>query len=63
MIESKLARRFGLKYPIFQAPIGSMAGVELATAVSNEGGLGSLALTWTAPDLARDLIHQVQSKN
>ena len=62
MIQSKLARRLGLKYPILQAPIGSMAGVELAAAVSNEGGLGSLALTWNAPDLARDLIHQVQSK-
>ena len=62
MIQSKLAQRLRLKYPILQAPIGSMAGVELAAAVSNEGGLGSLALTWTAPDLARDLIHQVQNK-
>ena len=62
MIQSKLARRLGLKYPILQAPIGSMAGVDLATAVSNEGGLGSLALAWTAPDLAHDLIRQVQSR-
>ena len=62
MIESKLAGRLGLKYPILQAPIGSMAGLELAAAVSNEGGLGSLALTWTAPDLARDLIHRVKRK-
>jgi NAD(P)H-dependent flavin oxidoreductase YrpB (nitropropane dioxygenase family) len=32
----------GLCRPILQAPIGSMAGVELAAAVSNAGGLGSL---------------------
>ncbi len=60
MKESKLAQRLGLKYPILQAPIGSMAGVDLAAAVSNEGGLGSLALTWTPPDQANGLIRQLQ---
>lgn len=65
MKESKLANRLGFKYPIFQAPIGSMAGVELAAAVSNAGGLGSLALTWTPKDTAIDLVRnlQTQTKN
>jgi NAD(P)H-dependent flavin oxidoreductase YrpB (nitropropane dioxygenase family) len=62
MTNNVLAKRLGLKYPIFQAPLGSMAGVDLASAVSNEGGLGSLALTWTPPDTARNLIKQVQEK-
>lgn len=62
MRESQLAKCLGLKFPIMQAPIGSMAGVDLAAAVSNSGGLGSLALTWTPPDQALDLIHQVQGK-
>lgn len=58
MKESKLANRLGLKYPILQAPIGSMAGIELASAVSNVGGLGSLALTWTPKQTA---VEQVQN--
>jgi NAD(P)H-dependent flavin oxidoreductase YrpB (nitropropane dioxygenase family) len=62
MMQSRLAQRLGLKYPILQAPIGSMTGVDLAAAVSNEGGLGSLALAWTAPGLAQDMIRQLQSK-
>lgn len=62
MKESVLAQRLGLKYPILQAPIGSLAGVDLASAVSNSGGLGSLALAWTPPEKALDLIKQVQNK-
>ena len=50
-MKSILARRFDLTYPILQAPIWSMAGVKLAAAVSNAGGLGSLALTWTSPEM------------
>lgn len=42
-----------LKYPILQAPIGSLATTKLAAAVSNAGGMGSLALTWTEPDVAQ----------
>ena len=38
---------FRVERPILQAPIGSFATVALAAAVSNAGGLGSLALTWT----------------
>ena len=51
-----LSSRLGLTRPIMQAPIGSLASVELAAAVSNAGGMGSLALTWTSPDAAARLI-------
>lgn len=39
-----------LAFPVFQAPIGSIASPELAAAVSNAGGLGHLACTWRTPD-------------
>ena len=42
--------------PIMQAPIGSIASVELAAAVSNAGAIGSLALTWTAPEVAAKIL-------
>jgi nitronate monooxygenase len=41
---------FGLSAPILQAPIGSLASVELVTAVARGGGIGSLAMTWTDRD-------------
>jgi nitronate monooxygenase len=37
-----LMKTFGLKYPIFQAGMGVIAGPELAIAVSSAGGLGAL---------------------
>ncbi|MDE3154972.1 MAG: nitronate monooxygenase [Acidobacteriota bacterium] len=50
MADPDLARRLGLDYPIVQAPIGSATSPALAAAVSNAGGLGSLALSWRRPD-------------
>ncbi|HRH75755.1 MAG TPA: nitronate monooxygenase [Cellvibrionaceae bacterium] len=43
----KLLPAFNLAYPIIQAPVGSTSSPELAAAVSDAGGLGSIALTWT----------------
>lgn len=40
----------GIDIPIVQAPMGGAASPRLAAAVSNAGGLGMLALTWSAPD-------------
>jgi NAD(P)H-dependent flavin oxidoreductase YrpB (nitropropane dioxygenase family) len=61
MADQPFARQLGIQYPILQAPIGSMAGVELAAAVSNAGGLGSLAITWTSPDAARQLVADLRA--
>ncbi len=49
---AQLLEHFGATAPILQAPIGSAATVELASAVADAGGIGSLALTWTEPALA-----------
>ena len=44
----------GIEQPIVQAPMSAL--VELAAAVSNAGGLGMLALTWSSP--AGDPVRQ-----
>lgn len=46
----EVLRRLGLKYPLFQAPIGSVASPELAAAVAEAGGVGHLACTWRSPE-------------
>ena len=56
----RFAASLGLRCPIFQAPVGSVAKPELAAAVAEAGGLGALALTWTSPADARRLIDQVR---
>ena len=43
---NSFSKALGLKYPIIQAPMASAASVELAAAVSNAGGLGSLGLSY-----------------
>jgi NAD(P)H-dependent flavin oxidoreductase YrpB (nitropropane dioxygenase family) len=47
---------------VIQAPIGSLATVELVSAVSNAGGLGSLALTWTDASTAARLVAGVRAR-
>ena len=51
---------FGLTVPLFQAPTGSIAGPELAAAVSSAGAMGALALTWTDPETARAHVSAVR---
>ena len=45
--ENKLSNDLDIKYPIIQAPMASAASIELASEVSNAGGLGSLGLDIT----------------
>jgi len=47
---------------IIQAPLGGLASVELVLAVSNAGGLGCLALTWTDAEPAGRLVAAVRAK-
>ncbi|HEV2472074.1 MAG TPA: nitronate monooxygenase [Chthonomonadales bacterium] len=51
----------GLRAPILQAPTGSIAGPELAEAVSSAGGLGAMGLTWTAPEVAAEAVRRVRN--
>ena len=47
--DTAFCRLVGIPYPIVQAPIGGLSTPELAAAVSEAGGLGMLALTWSEP--------------
>ena len=53
---------FGLEYPLWQAPTGSIAGPELAAAVSAAGGMGAMALTWASPKQAAAQTKQVRAQ-
>lgn len=56
----RLLRALGIVIPILQAPTGSVAGPELAAAVSRAGGLGGMGLTWAAPEDAAAAVRQVR---
>jgi nitronate monooxygenase len=53
---------FPVGVPIFQAPAGSVAGPELAAAVSRAGAIGAMGLTWTAPELAAEQVRDVREQ-
>lgn len=59
-MNTKLTELLQIKYPIIQAPIGSASTPELVAAVSNAGGLGSLALSWKSFDETRASIRQTK---
>jgi nitronate monooxygenase len=50
MIRTELCERLGIDVPIVQAPIGRVSCPELAAAVSNAGGLGTLGLSYLDVD-------------
>jgi NAD(P)H-dependent flavin oxidoreductase YrpB (nitropropane dioxygenase family) len=60
--QTPFCRALGLTAPVVQAPVGSAATPELAAAVSNAGGLGMLALTWTAPGSVRERIRSTRAR-
>lgn len=49
-LKTRLCDLVGIDVPIIQAPIGSGAGPELVSAVSNAGGLGLLSVTWRSAE-------------
>jgi len=50
----------GMTLPVVQAPIGSASTAELAVAVSQVGGLGMLALSWTSIEQMRGRVRATQ---
>jgi nitronate monooxygenase len=57
-LSTPLCDRLGIDHPIVQAPIGSVTCPELAAAVSNVGGLGTLAVTWRDLDRTRAVVRE-----
>src|ERR1700761_3938923 len=60
-LATPLCELLGIEVPIVQAPIGSATCPELAAAVSGAGGLGTLALTWSAPAVCADRIRRTRA--
>jgi nitronate monooxygenase len=59
-VKAPLCSILGIDVPIVQAPIGSATTPALAAAVSNAGGLGTLALTWVSGAEARQRVRQTR---
>ena len=55
-LRTPLCRDLGIEYPILSAGIGSAAGAELVSAVSNAGGFGVLGISGMKPEEIRGLI-------
>jgi nitronate monooxygenase len=51
---ASLARQFGIEHPLIQAPMAGASTPELAAAVSNAGGLGSLGAGYAEPQAILD---------
>jgi nitronate monooxygenase len=54
-------KSLGIESSIFQAPIGSIAGPELAAAVSNAGAVGHLACTWRNREQLIELFRTMEN--
>lgn len=64
-LSTDFSKKLGIKYPIMLAPMGTVAGGELAGAVSNAGGLGMIGVGYADPAwLERELkiIRRVTTK-
>jgi nitronate monooxygenase len=57
---SNFIEKLGIRFPIIQAPMAGVSTPELAAAVSNAGGLGSLGVGASTLDQARKMIEQTR---
>lgn len=58
---NSLTTRLGIRFPIVQAPMAGVSTPELAAAVANAGGLGSLGIGASTTADARKMIEQTQA--
>jgi enoyl-[acyl-carrier protein] reductase II len=54
MIKNRIGQLVGIRYPLIQAPMNWVSGAELAAAVSNAGGLGTLGPNAGAETITED---------
>lgn len=59
--DKNLLAQLGIRHPIIQAPMAGVATPQLAAAVTNAGGLGSLGIGASSTAQARDMIEQTQA--
>ncbi len=58
---NRLCKALGIKYPIFQGGMAWIGTAELASAVSNAGGLGIIGAGHMPPDLLRNEIKKAKA--
>lgn len=58
MLTTTFTRRFGIEHPIVQAGMASSCGADIAAAVSNAGGLGSIGSIGRSPENLREEIRR-----
>jgi nitronate monooxygenase len=62
MLQNLLLNRLGIEHPVIQAPMGGGPSTpELVAAVSNAGGLGSLAAAYLTPGQITEAIQRIKS--
>ncbi|MFS7207555.1 enoyl-[acyl-carrier-protein] reductase FabK [Carnobacterium divergens] len=61
-MQSELCEKLGIKYPIIQGAMAWVANAELASAVSNAGGLGIIASGHAPEEVVREQIRQAKEK-
>lgn len=59
-MENRICKLFGIKYPVIQAGMVWCSGWRLASAVSNQGGLGLLGAGSMHPETLRDHIQKTK---
>src|SRR5271170_5646834 len=60
-MNNKITKLFGIEYPIIQAGMIWCSGWELASAVSNAGGLGLIGSGSMYPDILREHIRKCKA--
>lgn len=61
MTMTDITQRLQIRYPIIQAPMAGVSTPELAAAVSNAGGLGSIALGASTVEQAREIFRKTKA--
>lgn len=61
-LQTPLLSTLGIEQPIVQAPVGSVSCPALAAAVSDAGGLGTLAVSWRDPAEIRSVIEETTDR-
>lgn len=61
MLSTQLTRRFGIEHPIISAGMALWAGANLASAVSNAGGLGTIGTIAASPRAVREEISRLRA--
>lgn len=62
MIKTPITDLFGIRHPVLLAGMGTVAGPELAAAVTNAGGLGTIGGIMMSPQLLRKNINMLKEE-